>query len=325
MYYFTNITYTIRRQILTHFYKSLLGGKMKRWVSYTRIVFWVLIVAFIYLSGCASMIKKLREVHRANVYEAPHYESFQNSLRLNDRPIAHVSLRPDRRITQEQAEILQPFLDELNRAIDAQGWTIGLGSISAQVDDAPDIYVGDIEGFNSPLAGTYDKRSSKNLYIDRPPLVIYAVDPNQNWKERLIQSMNEQNVDFVIFVTFGISEYFINQGEAFGSKIIELGTGHNVDIPWIAALNQPAQVLHLSGALLDNTGKVVRAGSEGLIVKENIDLESTAMQIPLISEDIESLLFDARREELQGNPLVWQVALQNLFAQLMKRNDLIIE
>ena len=75
----------------------------------------------------------------------------------------------------------------------------------------------------------------------------------------------------------------------------------------------------LSGAAVGSDGRAVRIGAEGLIAKRTgIVASGLGMQALISDEDVERLR-TLRREDLPGQPLVWQVALRHLIADLTGR------
>jgi len=81
-------------------------------------------------------------------------------------------------------------------------------------------------------------------------------------------------------------------------------------------------VVQLTGAVVGRDGKAVRIGAEGMMAKRtNIGLSALGAQMLVSNDDIEKLR-SARREDLPGQPLVWQVALRTLVGQLTGRTDL---
>ena len=66
-----------------------------------------------------------------------------------------------------------------------------------------------------------------------------------------------------------------------------------------------------------------RKGLEGLMAKRsNIALSAIGAQMLVSDEDVERLR-SLRREDLAGQPLVWQVALRNLVSQLTGRTNIL--
>jgi hypothetical protein len=98
-------------------------------------------------------------------------------------------------------------------------------------------------------------------------------------------------------------------------KQLELGTA-SCRTSWLTSLETPVSVLQLTGALVGKDGRAIRIGAEGLIAHRTSLLASAAGAQALITEEDVKRLNTARRDDLPGKPLVWQVSLRNLVAEL---------
>lgn len=291
-----------------------------------RVIAIVLFTSFIVgLWGCASISKRLREVNRSRVETAPYYTTVESSLQNVWEPVAHLPIVTDRRIkTNKPAFGL--LLAEINQALNQQGWTTQLAPIRLPLEAAPEIYVGNQEGSNSPLSGTYEKRSSENIDDLHPPMIIYTVEPSQQWRDSLKTQMHEKGANSAIFLMLGMSEYFMEEEFFHTSKMLSLGTGFRQPFEKVVLISQPIQVLHISGVLLDHNGRIVRAGAEGIYAWQTDSYNpNQILQPEITTELIEQISYDFRREELSFQPLAWQVALQNLIGQLLQNEDMLIE
>ncbi|HWE40910.1 MAG TPA: hypothetical protein VG432_00265, partial [Gemmatimonadaceae bacterium] len=125
-----------------------------------------------------------------------------------------------------------------------------------------------------------------------------------------------------LVITVEISDYYVQQKGLAGRKEVELGTGYTVSLPWMTGLDTPVSVLQLTGALIDSSGTAVRIGAEGLVARRTgIIAGSFGTQRVVTDEDVDQLR-TARRTDIPGQPLVWQVALRNLLAGLTGRPEL---
>jgi hypothetical protein len=79
------------------------------------------------------------------------------------------------------------------------------------------------------------------------------------------------------------------------------------------------EVLHLTGALVDAQGKVIRAGAEGVTLRDTPFL-AQAIDVSRLFDDRElaRVLTDEHRHDLPGAPLAIDIALDNLLAQLTR-------
>jgi hypothetical protein len=75
-------------------------------------------------------------------------------------------------------------------------------------------------------------------------------------------------------------------------------------------------VLQLTGALIDSTGKAVRIGAEGIAAQRTRLLVSSVGGQELFGDEEVTKVRIARREDLPGQPLAWEVAMRTLVAEL---------
>jgi hypothetical protein len=150
-------------------------------------------------------------------------------------------------------------------------------------------------------------------------------NPGTKWKEQLSLVMVDNDVDYAPFVTIGFSEFLIRHRSFLGKKIIDMGTGYEIPVPWLSDMEAPAEVFYISGLLLDRNGKILRAGTEGIVAQKTGFFASMFDMKELLSkDDIKRILQDERRDDLPDKPLKWQIALQNLVAQLLNRMEFIV-
>ena len=123
-------------------------------------------------------------------------------------------------------------------------------------------------------------------------------------------------------LTREVGQYWVTKTGWRNDKSLELGTGHTVKLPWLTSLDAPVSVLQLTGVVADRDGKAVRIGAEGLLARRTgIVMSGLGAQRMISDADVEQLR-TLRRDDLPGKPLVWQVALRNLVAQLTGRTEL---
>ena len=128
-------------------------------------------------------------------------------------------------------------------------------------------------------------------------------------------------MEHALIVTLELGQYWPRQKGLGLAKEVQLGTGYAVSVPWLTSLEKPVAVVQLTGALVTRDGKAVRIGAEGMMAKRtNIGLSAIGAQMLVTDDDVEKLR-TARREDLPGQPLVWQVALRTLVGQLTGRAD----
>jgi len=254
--------------------------------------------------------------------KAPYYDGKVDTV--SDR-IGHLPIKFDNRLQEARVgpgilQSLLPVTEKMNTLLDGLNISSRLTEIDLPISEAPDIYVGDSRALGITTI-SMDRESDENS----PFMVIYKSNPSKTWRERLSQVLATGDVDYVLFITVGLSDFFPRQKGFFGGKVLELGTDHAIEIGWLSDLDTPAEVFYVCGALLDREGEVVRAGAEGIIAKETGFFTSAfGIQDILSDEDIQKLLDNERRDDLPGKPLKWKTALRNLAAQLLNRDDLMI-
>jgi hypothetical protein len=75
--------------------------------------------------------------------------------------------------------------------------------------------------------------------------------------------------------------------------------------------------MHVTGALLDANGRGVRIGAEGFLARRSpIVASGFGLQHLITDADVGAALIE-RRAELPGQPLAWQVALQQLLRGIL--------
>jgi hypothetical protein len=157
---------------------------------------------------------------------------------------------------------------------------------------------------------------------DRRPMRLAVARPSRNWVESVRTEAVRADADRVLVISLEVGNYLPRQRNWRGDKEVQLGTGYSVAVPWLTALDRPASVLQVTGALMDLEGRAVRIGAEGLVARRtNIILGGFGIQALISDEDVERAR-TTRRDDLPGQPLVWQAALSNLVAELTGRPDL---
>ena len=96
-------------------------------------------------------------------------------------------------------------------------------------------------------------------------------------------------------------------------------TGYSVDVPWLTSLETPVSVLQVTGARVGRDGRAQRIGAEGLLARRtSLPISALGAQAMISDAEVEQAR-TARREDLPGQPLVWQVALRELVRGLIGR------
>ena len=240
--------------------------------------------------------------------------------------IAHLGIAYQRGATQEP--IFEPasesgspvaaLLREMNSYLDSLGASVRVTASSDGPGRSPDVMFscettpdGDCATADEGVLG--DREEKMRLAVARP---------SDEWTAWLASTLDAAGAARALLLTLEIGDYRMTQKSWRGDKAVFLGTNYFVNVPWLTSLETPVNVLQLTGALIDRDGKAVRIGAEGLLARRTRLLVSSIGGQELISDEDVQRLRTARREDLAGQPLVWQVALRNLVAQLTGRPEI---
>jgi hypothetical protein len=258
------------------------------------------------LGGCAGSTVR-SGVGDAYLAAPPWYAG---SVVLAGPPIAHlpVSYQPSGQLpvfelSGAEGAPLTELLAEMNAYLDAMDRSVG---IAAPAGTAPDVL------FSCERTPGDDCENADS----RRPMRLAVARPSRAWVEGAATTAGTAGAGRVLVLTLEIANYLPRQRDLLGRKEIQLGTAHTVDVPWLTALDKPASVLQLTGALVDDQGRAIRIGAEGLFARRTgLLVAAIGGQANISDEDVERLR-SARRADLPGSPLVWQAALDALVAQL---------
>ena len=164
---------------------------------------------------------------------------------------------------------------------------------------------------------------SSALGRDRQRMRLAVGRPSPEWTARMREAMSSAGVERTLVINLEVGQMLPRQSGALGQKSVELGTANTASLPWLTSLETPVAVLQLTGALVDRQGKAVRIGAEAFMAKRTrFALSAVGAQELLRDEDVAHAR-TARRGDLPGRPLDWQVALRHLVAQLTGREPTI--
>lgn len=139
--------------------------------------------------------------------------------------------------------------------------------------------------------------------------------PSAEWIAAAADAAASAGAERVLVLTLEVGNYMPRQ-RGLTKKEIRLGTDYTLELPFLTALDKPVSVLQLTGVLVGRDGYAVRIGAEGLMARRTgIVMSGFGMQALIASEDVEQFR-TLRRTDLPGQPLVWQVAIDNMLAQL---------
>jgi hypothetical protein len=204
-----------------------------------------------------------------------------------------------------------PLLEALDDDLRARA-CCRLASSPALPGGGPRLFVGSADSELAP-----PEAREQRLPQDRfAPMVLHLERPTEEWRQAVSGLMAREGTRHAVVVWLGVSQYPKGRQGAFGKKVA-LGTGHEAPVRFLTAEDKLLEVLQLKGVLVDEGGRVVRAGAEGILARDTpfaaqvFDVEKV-----LTGDTLAGVLTVERRADLPGAPPSWQVALGNLLAQL---------
>jgi len=204
-----------------------------------------------------------------------------------------------------------PIVAALNGALDGQS-CCRLLPAAALPAGAPHVYFGSADGELAPP----EARDQVLPHDQFPPMVMHVRRPSAAWQQAMAGLLAREGATHAILVSLGVSQYPKGREGAFGKKVV-LGTGHEEPVRFLTAEDKLLEVLQLTGVLVNAQGRVVKAGAEGILARDTpfaaqvFDVEKT-----LDDRTLQAVLTTERRKDLPGEPMKWQVALDNLLWQL---------
>jgi len=184
---------------------------------------------------------------------------------------------------------------------------------------APDVHFGCLTP--GAMAGEdCTARGDSALGRGRQTMRLAVGRPSEAWVASTQSQLAQSGATHTLVITLEMGQYLMRQTGWRGSKSVELGSGNVQSLPWLSSLETPVPVLQLTGALIDNTGKAVRIGAEGIAAQRTRLLVSAVGGQELFGDEEVARVRIARRDDLPGQPLAWQVALRTLVAELTGQN-----
>jgi len=289
-------------------------------------------VAALLLVGCATTGATFRSgVGDAHLEHPPYYAGA--TVMADSKPIGHLPIAYQRGATQ--APIFEPagssgspassLLREMNAYLDSLGVTTGLLSAGASIPSGtpPDVMFGcETDPAGDCLTPGAVTEGAFQRSGDDPTMRLAVGRPSTEWTTGIRAALDRAGAGRALVLTLEVAPYRITRTGWRNSKSVALGTGHSVKLPWLTSIDEPVQVLQLTGALVDANGRAVRIGAEGLFARRTGIVASGAGLQALVTDEDVAKLRASRREDLAGQPLVWQVALRHLVAQLTGKQEL---
>jgi hypothetical protein len=217
------------------------------------------------------------------------------------------------------------LLDEMNGFLDSLGASVRLVEgrrVSAVAHAAtrtpPDVRFGCIPALGIP-GGDCAERGDSALGRGYQAMQLSVGRPSPEWITWHGGVSAAHHATRTLVITLEVGQYLMRQEGWRGNKVLELGTNHREQLPWLTSLETPVTVLQLTGALVGADGKAIRIGAEGLYARRTRLLVSAVGAQEILGDEDVTRLRSARRDDLAGAPLAWRVALASLVSQLTGR------
>ncbi len=289
-----------------------------------RVIVGCVLMGFLLtLFGCAAM-KQMRFSTQVILDKPPYYWKSFSKLETQGLTVGHLPVMVDNvTYRSETGADWRPLIDAMNDYLAAQEWTVAMDPIGLPRGKKPEFYIGNADMMGAPLNS--ETLRSEDADEDDPVFGMYKRDGAQAWKNALMAQAKEKGVDAIVFIQVGLSEYFVRQKNLLGGKELFVGTGYRIPVKWLTSLDDPVEVLHVTGILMDKTGKVYRVGAEGILAAKTAGFFESIIDLrnSLTGEAIRNVTTEQKRKDLTGEPLNYQIALQNLVANLSARKNLI--
>ena len=183
---------------------------------------------------------------------------------------------------------------------------------------APDVRFGCIPEFGVP-GNDCAPRGDSALGRSPQQMQLTVGRPSPEWTTWTNEALTRSTANRALVITLEVGDYLTRQEGLAGTKVLELGTGHKARLPWLTSLETPVSVLQLTASLVDRNGKSIRIGAEGIYARRTrLTVSAFGAQELLSSEDVAAAR-TARRTDLPGQPIAWQVAMRELVGRVTGR------
>jgi len=295
------------------------------------------IVVFLSLAlyGCASTGATFRSgVGDAYLEHPPYYAGQSREITARDTTrIGHLPIAFQRGASQPAifdprdgtGSPIDQLLEEMNAYLDSLGVSTRLveGRRVSAVAHAATQFPPDVRFGCAPHLGIPGEdcaeRGDSALGRGYQTMQLAVGRPSTEWITWNREITAASGTTRTLVITLEIGQYLARQEGWRGTKVLELGTSHREELPWLTSLETPVSVLQITGALVDRDGKALRIGAEGFVARRTRLLVSSVGGQELLSDDDVRVARTACRDDLQGKPLAWRVALRRLVSSLTAR------
>jgi hypothetical protein len=288
------------------------------------------LIAALAVSGCATTGATFRSGVGDSFHDRPPYRA--GATATSGGRVAILPLTYQRGASQ--ADIFDPssapaspvsvLLAEMNAYLDslvqAAGSAVAV-RIAVPAGTPPDVRFGCVQDASDDCADPDDVGpATRSSETEQPRMRLAVGRPSADWVTANATVLERSGADRALVLTLEVGQYWVTKTGWTNRKSIALGTGYSVPLPWLTSLETPVSVLQLTGALMGRDGFAVRIGAEGMVARRTpLVISGLGAQALISDEDVQQLR-TLRREDLPGRPLVWQVALGQLLADLAGRD-----
>jgi hypothetical protein len=153
----------------------------------------------------------------------------------------------------------------------------------------------------------------------QPRNALIVQNPTKQWRQVAATTIAGDSAQYLLLLSLRIGDQYPWSG--WSGKGVRLGTGYDLSLPWLSAVDRPVTVVQLVGTVVDREGKVVRSGAEGLLASKPGALATLLGGQQAVSDrQLAELVFATRRDDLPGQPMAWEIALRTLVSELTNRD-----
>ncbi len=262
----------------------------------------ILVAAAAFSTGC-SLFKNSQSYDDARAFKAPHY------MGEAPRTAGTVLIAPVTFDTESDLGF-EALTDSIMHFYQAYGSTFE-GTVPAR--GSARLFAG-VPGpwdHMEPIADRYRQ------YPDRDPQLLRLHQGTSAWRAAIREQLEAAGADYLFIARINVGRYYPSQVDWKGTKVFEVGTGYRPELPWLTALDEPMELVQITGMLVDRRGRVVRAGTEGILpLRTPFAASVVGLSRTAVDADLDRALA-MRRNDLPHAPTVWQAAAHNLYAQLV--------
>lgn len=270
------------------------------------------------LAGCATTGSTFGSGVGDRQLEHPPY--YAGSVSATGAPVARFPITWQRGASQpasfdpsgEPGSPVAALLHDMNAFMDSVAGGVVLPDMRGGGLVAPNVYFGCERDAGEDCV----ERGDSVLGRQGTTMRLAVERPSPQWIARNAALLDSTGVTHSVVITLEVGQYWARQKGLAGVKSVELGTAHEVSLPWLTSLEMPVTVLQLTGSLINRDGKAVRIGAEGLLAQRSSIVASGFGAQRLISDEDVARARTQRRTDMPGQPLVWREALCRLMVEL---------